>query len=66
MANARRRGSDAVLGVDPNWLFLNQFFALNYHAPEAPVWHLPLALEELPAKLAGFDTVFSMGVLYHL
>ena len=28
-------------------------------------WDLPLALEELPAKLEGFDTVFSMGVLYH-
>jgi len=26
---------------------------------------LPLALEDLPAGIAGFDTVFSMGVLYH-
>lgn len=58
-------GARAVLGVDPNWLFLNQFFALKHYQPQAPVWHLPLALEELPAKLAGFDTVFSMGVLYH-
>ncbi|MCF3996362.1 tRNA 5-methoxyuridine(34)/uridine 5-oxyacetic acid(34) synthase CmoB, partial [Pseudomonas aeruginosa] len=30
-----------------------------------PAWHLPLALEDLPEKLEGFDTVFSMGVLYH-
>jgi tRNA (mo5U34)-methyltransferase len=58
-------GADAVVGVDPNWLFLNQFLAVKHYLPDAPAWHLPLALEELPAKLEGFDTVFSMGVLYH-
>lgn len=58
-------GARAVVGVDPNWLFLNQFLAVKNYLPESPAWHLPLALEELPAKLEGFDTVFSMGVLYH-
>ncbi|PYC27554.1 tRNA 5-methoxyuridine(34)/uridine 5-oxyacetic acid(34) synthase CmoB [Aquipseudomonas alcaligenes] len=58
-------GADAVVGVDPNWLFLNQFLAVKNYLPDAAVWHLPLALEELPARLEGFDTVFSMGVLYH-
>ena len=58
-------GAGSVVGVDPNWLFLNQFLAVKNYLPDAPAWHLPLALEELPAKLEGFDTVFSMGVLYH-
>lgn len=58
-------GAEAVVGVDPNWLFLNQFLAVKNYLPESPAWHLPLALEELPARLEGFDTVFSMGVLYH-
>jgi tRNA (mo5U34)-methyltransferase len=58
-------GADAVVGVDPNWLFLNQFLAVKNYLPDLPAWHLPLALEELPARLEGFDTVFSMGVLYH-
>ncbi|MGL4317469.1 MAG: tRNA 5-methoxyuridine(34)/uridine 5-oxyacetic acid(34) synthase CmoB [Pseudomonas sp.] len=58
-------GAGCVVGVDPNWLFLNQFLALKHFLPDLPAWHLPLALEELPAKLEGFDTVFSMGVLYH-
>ncbi|WP_043311622.1 tRNA 5-methoxyuridine(34)/uridine 5-oxyacetic acid(34) synthase CmoB [Pseudomonas sp. ML96] len=58
-------GADSVVGVDPNWLFLNQFLAVKNYLPDASAWHLPLALEELPAKLEGFDTVFSMGVLYH-
>ncbi|VXB67669.1 conserved hypothetical protein [Pseudomonas sp. 8AS] len=58
-------GAGSVVGVDPNWLFLNQFLAVKHYLPDLPAWHLPLALEELPAKLEGFDTVFSMGVLYH-
>ena len=58
-------GADCVLGVDPNWLFFCQFLAMKNYLPELPTWHLPLALEELPEKLEGFDTVFSMGVLYH-
>ena len=58
-------GARCVLGIDPNWLFLNQFLALKNYQRTAPIWHLPLALEELPAKLEGFDAVFSMGVLYH-
>ncbi|WP_213662799.1 tRNA 5-methoxyuridine(34)/uridine 5-oxyacetic acid(34) synthase CmoB [Stutzerimonas stutzeri] len=58
-------GADSVVGVDPNWLFFCQFHAMKRYLPELPVWHLPFALEELPAKLEGFETVFSMGVLYH-
>ncbi len=58
-------GADAVVGIDPNWLFLCQFLAIKQYLPELPAWHLPLAFEELPGKLEGFDTVFSMGVLYH-
>ncbi len=58
-------GARAVVGVDPNWLFLNQFLAVKNYLPDSPAWHLPLALEELPGRLEGFDTVFSMGVLYH-
>ena len=58
-------GADAVIGIDPNWLFLCQFLAARQYLAELPAWHLPLALEELPGKLEGFDTVFSMGVLYH-
>lgn len=58
-------GARAVVGVDPNWLFFCQFLAMKHFLPDLPAWHLPLALEELPEKLEGFDTVFSMGVLYH-
>jgi tRNA (mo5U34)-methyltransferase len=58
-------GAESVIGIDPNWLFFCQFQALSQYLPNLPAWHLPLALEDLPANLQGFDTVFSMGVLYH-
>jgi tRNA (mo5U34)-methyltransferase len=58
-------GADSVIGVDPNWLFFCQFQAMQRYLPELPAWHLPFALEDLPPNLEGFDTVFSMGVLYH-
>jgi tRNA (mo5U34)-methyltransferase len=58
-------GADCVIGVDPNWLFFCQFQAMQRFLPDLPAWHLPFTLEDLPPKLEGFDTVFSMGVLYH-
>jgi tRNA (mo5U34)-methyltransferase len=58
-------GARLALGIDPTLLYLHQFAALQHYigAPRAGL--LPLALEELPAKMGIFDTVFSMGVLYH-
>ncbi|MFK8397243.1 tRNA 5-methoxyuridine(34)/uridine 5-oxyacetic acid(34) synthase CmoB [Pseudomonas sp. BGr12] len=58
-------GARSVVGVDPNWLFFCQFLAMKRYLPDLPAWHLPFALEDLPSSLEGFDTVFSMGVLYH-
>lgn len=58
-------GARSVVGVDPNWLFFCQFLAMKRYLSDLPAWHLPFALEDLPEKLEGFDTVFSMGVLYH-
>lgn len=58
-------GAESVIGIDPNWLFFCQFQAMQRYLPQLPAWHLPFALEDLPERLEGFDTVFSMGVLYH-
>ncbi|ROZ81456.1 tRNA 5-methoxyuridine(34)/uridine 5-oxyacetic acid(34) synthase CmoB [Pseudomonas neustonica] len=58
-------GASMVIGVDPNLLFLNQFEAVKRYLPSAPVWQLPFTLEALPEPSDAFDTVFSMGVLYH-
>ncbi|RMG54183.1 MAG: tRNA 5-methoxyuridine(34)/uridine 5-oxyacetic acid(34) synthase CmoB [Gammaproteobacteria bacterium] len=60
------QGAARVVGIDPTPLFVMQFQALRRWLPaELPVDVLPLALEDLPEDLGGFDTVLSMGVLYH-
>jgi len=58
-------GAACVLGIDPHLLFNMQYWALRHFVPGPEVHVLPLALEDLPANLQAFDTVFSMGVLYH-
>ncbi|WP_062810553.1 MULTISPECIES: tRNA 5-methoxyuridine(34)/uridine 5-oxyacetic acid(34) synthase CmoB [Alcanivorax] len=58
-------GASCVVGIDPTILFLVQYLAVRRFAPDLPVWFLPLRMEELPAEGGQFDTVFSMGVLYH-
>lgn len=58
-------GAAQVIGVDPSLLFLMQFLAVKRYLGEVPVDLIPLRMEDLPAKLNWFDTVFSMGVLYH-
>lgn len=58
-------GADRVVGIDPTLLFVYQFHALKRFMPQIPVDVLPLGLEQLPRNLQGFDSVFSMGVLYH-
>ena len=63
-------GARFVLGIDPSMLFLAQFHAILKYAPAFPVALLPLRSEDFPGiamqkKGVAFDSVFSMGVLYH-
>ncbi len=58
-------GAKLAVGIDPTPLYVCQFFAMKRFIRDPRAWVLPLALEELPAAPAAFDTVFSMGVLYH-
>lgn len=59
-------GADLVIGIDPTQLFLAQFLAVRHFlGAHWPVYLLPLGIEQVPQKLHAFDTLFSMGVLYH-
>ncbi|WP_262965254.1 tRNA 5-methoxyuridine(34)/uridine 5-oxyacetic acid(34) synthase CmoB [Methylobacter psychrophilus] len=58
-------GAKMVVGIDPLLLNVMQFQLIRKLHGEAPVYVLPLGIEELPYGLKLFDTVFSMGVLYH-
>lgn len=59
-------GAKLAVGIDPFLLFVMQFWAVKSFAPaKLPAWVLPMGWEALPEELPCFDTVFSMGVLYH-
>jgi len=63
----RMRGAGAalVIGVDPTLVYSMQFHAIRHYVRGEPVYVLPLGIEALPPGTQAFDTVFSMGLLYH-
>ncbi len=58
-------GAAWVIGLDPYLVYVMQFLAMNHFIRARNVFLLPLGIEEVPQDLRAFDTVFSMGVLYH-
>ncbi|MEL6871151.1 MAG: tRNA 5-methoxyuridine(34)/uridine 5-oxyacetic acid(34) synthase CmoB [Pseudomonadota bacterium] len=57
-------GAASVLNVDPTLLFYAQFLAAHHFLGTRTVRMVPTTFEALPG-LEPFDTVLSMGVLYH-
>ena len=58
-------GARRVIGIDPILLSGAQFLAIRHFAGDFPVDVLPVGIDDVPRNLRAFDTVFSMGVLYH-
>ena len=61
-------GAETVIIVDPSCLFYHQFMAIRHFVGQADAYrthYIPVPLEALPEHSQLFDTVFSMGVLYH-
>ena len=60
-------GAKLVIGIDPGRLFYYQYQVIKHFLkPKTyPFYMLPMGIQHVPANLQGFDTVFSMGVLYH-
>jgi tRNA (mo5U34)-methyltransferase len=58
-------GAKMVVGVDPLLLNVMQFQFIRKLVGETPFYVLPIGIEQIPEAIKAFDTVFSMGVLYH-
>ncbi|ALE52743.1 tRNA (mo5U34)-methyltransferase [Candidatus Thioglobus autotrophicus] len=59
------QGAEIALGIEPFLLFNYQFQAIRALINQPPkAYVLPLKLEQMPEQPL-FDSVFSMGVLYH-
>jgi tRNA (mo5U34)-methyltransferase len=61
----RGAGADLVIGIDPSPLFVVQYLALQHFIQSDSVFVVPAGIDDMPRELRAFDTVFSMGVLYH-
>jgi len=58
-------GAAKVVGIDPTHLFAMQFQASQQYIQDERVQYWPLGIDDIPAEMACFDSVFSMGILYH-
>ncbi|NJD90844.1 MAG: tRNA 5-methoxyuridine(34)/uridine 5-oxyacetic acid(34) synthase CmoB [Geobacter sp.] len=58
-------GADFVLGIEPFLVSVMQFQVLQRYLADPRHHIIPIGIEDVPPNLACFDTVFSMGVLYH-
>jgi tRNA (mo5U34)-methyltransferase len=58
-------GAEFVLGIDPTILFVMQYQVMQKFTGLTNHFVVPCGLEQLPTNIHFFDTVFSMGVLYH-
>lgn len=56
-------GAKLACGLDPSWHNFAQFLFLQHYLRQAQAIYIPATLDTAP--LSGFDTVISMGVLYH-
>lgn len=58
-------GAELVIGLEPHIPYYGQFSAIKHFIPDVPAFVLPITLEKMPLPLEEFDSVFSMGVIYH-
>jgi tRNA (mo5U34)-methyltransferase len=61
----RGAGADFVLGIEPFLVSVLQFQVMQRYLRDPKHHVIPIGIEEVPPNLACFDSVFSMGVLYH-
>jgi tRNA (mo5U34)-methyltransferase len=59
------QGAKLVIGIDPTLVFVMQYQVIQRYIGDCNHYVLPLGIEQLPENLGCFDTVFSMGILYH-
>lgn len=58
-------GAKIAFGIDPYLLSVMQFNIIERFSEDLPVFVSPVGVDDMPDNLDAFDTVFSMGLLYH-
>lgn len=58
-------GARLVVGIDPTLLYVMQYHAMQRYIRSQKTFVLPFSTDNMPDSQQCFDTIFSMGVLYH-
>ncbi len=58
-------GASFALGIDTSPLFAFHFATIKRYQPQAQAFYIPAGIDAMPEHMRSFDTVFSMGILYH-
>lgn len=58
-------GAALVIGIDPTLYSVMQYQAIQHFVNSTRMFVLPLGIDDVPRQLKVFDTVFSLGVIYH-
>lgn len=58
-------GARLVLGIDPTLVYCIQYLVFQRYIQSTKTFVLPFSTDTFPAVPMTFDSVFSMGVLYH-
>ncbi len=58
-------GAKLVIGIEPYLKNVAQHLSIAHFTGTQPFYTLPIGVQDIPENLNAFDTVFSMGVLYH-
>lgn len=58
-------GARLVIGIEPTLSYVMQYQAIQHYIQSTRTFVLPFSTDTMPEITMAFDTVFSMGVLYH-
>jgi len=58
-------GAKLVIGIEPFLKNVAQYLSIVHFTGPQPFYTLPIGVQDMPENLNCFDSVFSMGVLYH-
>lgn len=58
-------GASLVIGIDPTLVYCFQYLVFQRYIRSSKTFVLPFSTDTMPNVPMAFDSVFSMGVLYH-
>lgn len=58
-------GARLVIGIEPTLVYCMQYHVLQHYIQSSTTFVLPFSTDNMPLTANAFDSVFSMGVLYH-